>query len=87
MNDSSVSSVRDFFLDKILKNPQHDQPTVIDFCFLKSEFIMSATSLEHPRLARFAPTSFYVKKKLFQSRLYVQTHANRTCIDLQVSGE
>lgn len=48
---------------------------------------MSATSLEHPRLARFAPTSFYVKKKLFQSRLYVQTHADRTCIDLQVSGE
>lgn len=26
---------------------------------------MSATSLEHPRLARFAPTSFYVKKNFF----------------------
>lgn len=37
---------------------------------------MSATSLEHPGLARLASMSLYAKKKLFQSRLYNQTHAN-----------
>ena len=48
---------------------------------------MSATSLEHPRLARFAPTSFYVKKKTFSVQIVRSDACKLTCIDLQVSGE